>query len=101
MTDQAKLFFEKVRNFPPEADRKESVFKSLNCILESIGSFLNDSKAEFRRETIDGKDTVIYRDSFGEHFQSVEGDDAKAFFVDSLKMLMENVHELEGSFSAV
>ena len=101
MNEQAKAFFDKVRNFPSEKDRKEAVFNSLKCILESIGSFLNDSDAEFRRETIDGKDTVIYKDSYGVHYQSIEGDDPKGLFIDALKMLMKNVRELNGSYSTI
>ncbi len=101
MDEQTKAFFEDLRNFPSEKDRKEAVFNSLKCILESIGSFLNDREAEFKREIVNGKDTVIYKDSYGEHYQSIEGDDPKALFIDTLKLLMRNVRELNGSYSDI
>lgn len=101
MDELTRAFFEDLRNFPSEKERKETVFNSLKSILESIGSFLNDRDAEFRRENINGKDTVVYKDCYGEHFQSIEGDDPKAMFIDSLKMLLKNVRELNGSFSDI
>lgn len=99
MTEEEKEFFRDLRNFPPEAERKETVFNSLNEILKAIGSYLNDKKASFTRENINGKDCLVYKDTYGENIQSIEGDDPKAIFIDALKLLLKNNHELSGSFS--
>lgn len=97
----AKELFEKVKNFPPEAERKDAVFNSLNEILKAIGSYLNDSSAAFERVVVNGQERVVYRDNYGEHFQSIQGDDPKALFVDALKLLLKNVRELNGAYSDI
>ncbi len=99
MTEEAKEFFNDLRNFPPEAERKETVINSLNEILKSIGSYLNDKEASFSRKEINGKDSLIYKDTYGEHVQSIAGDDPKAIFIDALKLLLGNTRELRGSYN--
>ena len=99
MTKREEDFFNAVKSFPPEAERKETVIKSLDEILKACGSYLNDNEASFARVEIDGKDCLVYKDSYGEHVQSIEGDDPKAVFVDALKLLLKNVREFSGSYS--
>ena len=99
MDEQTKAFFEDLRNFPDEAERKKTVIKSLDDILRACGSYLNDRETSFSRTEINGKDCLVYKDSYGENVQSIEDDDPKAIFIDALKLLLKNVREFNGSYS--
>lgn len=99
MDEQTRAFFEDLRNFPEESERKKTVIKSLDEILRACGSYLNDKETSFIRTEINGKDSLVYRDSYGENVQSIEGDDPKAIFIDALKLLLRNVREFNGSYS--
>ena len=99
MSNKKNELFEALRNFPSEAERKETVIKALDDILKASGSYLNDTETAFIRKEIDGKDCLVYKDSYGEHSQSIEGDDPKAIFIDALKLLLKNVREFSGSYN--
>ena len=103
MTEQEKAaaireMQEAVRNFPPESERKEIIFKSLNTILEALGCYLNDRKTELKRETVGDREFLVYSSTYGTYKQSITGDSPKALLEDSLKLLLKNCRELNGSF---
>lgn len=92
---------EAVKNFPPESERKEIIFNSLNSILQALGSYLNDRKTELKREVEGDKEYIVYSSSYGTHKQSITGDSPKALFEDSLKLLLKHCRELEGSVDVI
>lgn len=99
MDEEAKEFFKRLASFPKEKERKENIIKCLNELLFNFGSFLNDPDAKLERVEMDGKDCMKYTDSNGSHIQSVEGDDAKALFFDTFKMLMKYNREMKDSYN--
>lgn len=106
MTDSEKEkalkdFQEAVRSFPPESERKEIIFNSLNTILKTLGCYLNDSKTEFKRETVEDREFIVYSSNYGTHKQSITGDSPKALFEDSLKLLLKHCKELDGSIDVI
>ena len=106
MTEQEKAaaireMQEAVRNFPPESERKEIIFKSLNTILEALGCYLNDRKTELKRETVEDREFLVYSSTYGTYKQSITGDSPKALLEDSLKLLLKNCRELNGSFESI
>ena len=90
--------FKALANFPKEEQRKENIIKCLNDLLFNIGSFLNDNNAKLERVTVDGKDCMKYTDTYGEHVQSIAGDDPKALFFDTFKMLLKYNREMQGAY---
>ena len=89
---------EALRNFPKENERKENVFNILNELLFNFGSFLNDQKAKLERVKINEKDCIKYSDSYGEHIQSIDGDDPKALFFDVFKVLLKYNKEMSDGY---
>lgn len=94
-------FQEAVRSFPPESERKEIILDSLNNILKALGCYLNDSKTEFKRETVGDKEFIVYSSTYGTEKQSITGDSPKALFEDSLKLLLKHCRELDGSIDVI
>ena len=92
---------EAVKNFPPESERKETIFNCLNSILQALGSHLNDSKTELKREIEGDREFLIYKTSYGTYKQSITGDSPKAMLEDSLKLLFKHCRELEGSLDVI
>lgn len=92
---------EAVRNFPPESERKDTIFNCLNSILQALGSYLNDSKTELKRVIEGDKEYLVYSSSYGTYKQSITGDSPKAMLEDSLKLLFKHCRELEGSVDVI
>lgn len=96
-----KAFKDKINNFPTEQERKEALFNNLNNILQALGSYLNDNKLEFKRETRGDKEYLIYSSIYGTAEQDITGDSVKAMLEDSLTLLFSNCRELKGSFDLI
>lgn len=95
-----KEFFGKIKKFPPEEKRKEAVFKSLDSILQALGSYLNDD-IEFKIEVRGDKEFLIYKSVYGTAEQNITGDSVKALFEDSLTLLLKNCREMQDSFNTI
>lgn len=99
MANNENELFKAIAAFPKETQRKENIIKCMNDLLFNIGSFLNDPRAKLERVNVDGKDCMKYTDVYGEHLQSIAGDDPKALFFDTLKMLMKYNREMQDSYT--
>lgn len=99
MDQEQKDIFKELANFPQEPQRKENIIKCFDDILFNIGSYLNDPHAKLERVNVDGKDCMKYTDVYGAHLQSIENDDPKALFFDTLKLLMKYNREMRDSYT--